>query len=96
MQKVLLLSSVTYECTHVTPSSAFLPTTPRHTPAPSAVTGMCSPPGNVLSTTYLGIFRSASAGRDFALRDRSSVAAARRRGIGGQPPIWASGPPIFA
>src|SRR5215471_12249740 len=94
MQKVLPLSSVTYECTHVTPSSALTPTTFRHTPAPSALTGMCSPAEKVLSTMYLGICRASV--RDFACAMVRSLAVEARSGIGRQSPNWGLEPPIFA
>src|SRR5690348_11867763 len=50
MQKVFLWSSVTYECTHVTPSSALVPTTDMHACAPASVSGISRPSGNERST----------------------------------------------
>src|SRR3989442_5273347 len=50
MQNVFLWSSVTYECTHVTPSSAFVPTTDMQACAPCSVDGISSPSGKVRST----------------------------------------------
>src|SRR2546430_17307176 len=50
MQKVFLWSSVTYECTQVTPSSEFVPTTDMHACAPASVRGISRPSGNVRST----------------------------------------------
>src|SRR6266550_4962023 len=55
MQKVFLWSSVTYECTHVTPSSALVPTTDRQACAPCSVSGISSPSGNERSTMNLAI-----------------------------------------
>src|SRR6266576_3882473 len=50
MQNVFLWSSVTYECTHVTPSSALVPTTDRQASAPLSFIGISSPSGNERST----------------------------------------------
>src|SRR5690242_2372362 len=50
MQKVFLWSSLTYEWTHVTPSSALVPTTERHASDPLSVIGISSPSGNMRST----------------------------------------------
>ena len=50
MQYVRDLSSLTYECTQVTPCSALPSTTPLHALAPSAFIGMCRPLGKVRST----------------------------------------------
>src|SRR6476619_2450872 len=61
MQKVFLWSSVTYECTQVTPSSALVPTTDMHAWAPASVNGISRPSRNVRSTMNLAIrtsFRS--------------------------------------
>src|SRR6266550_7211206 len=55
MQKVFLWSSVTYEWTHVTPSSAFVPTTDMQACAPCSVNGISSPSGNERSTMNLAI-----------------------------------------
>src|ERR1700691_2125178 len=56
MQNVCVFSSLTYECTHVTPSSALRPTTAPHTAAPSSLIGMRSPSGNVRCTRYRCIY----------------------------------------
>src|SRR5579864_6600627 len=50
MQNVFLWSSLTYEWTHVTPSSALVPTTDRQACAPLSVIGISSPSGNTRST----------------------------------------------
>src|SRR5882762_11615999 len=55
MQNVFLWSSVTYECTHVTPNSALVPTTDRQACAPCSVSGISSPSGNERSTMNLAI-----------------------------------------
>src|SRR3977135_2101329 len=55
MQKVFLCSSLTYECTHVTPNSALGPTTDRQACAPCSVSGISSPSGNERSTMNLAI-----------------------------------------
>src|ERR1700674_1882319 len=55
MQKVRFASSLTSECTQVTPSSVLLSTTLMHALAPVASMGMTSPSGNVRSTRYRGI-----------------------------------------
>src|ERR1700704_5748593 len=55
MQNVFLWSSVTYECTHVTPSSALVPTTDMQACAPCSVNGISSPSGNERSTMNLAI-----------------------------------------
>src|SRR5882762_3150667 len=55
MQKVFLWSSVTYECTHVTPNSALVSTTDRQACAPCSVSGISSPSGNERSTMNLAI-----------------------------------------
>src|ERR1700687_906971 len=55
MQKVFLWSSVTYERTQVTPSSAFVPTTDRQACAPLSVKGISSPSGNERSTMNLAM-----------------------------------------
>src|SRR5881409_4236025 len=56
MQKVFFLSSLTYECTHVTLSARLLPITVRHACAPISFTGMTRPSGKVRSTRYRGIW----------------------------------------
>jgi hypothetical protein len=58
MQYVVRLSSLTYDCTQVTPSSALRSMTLWHSCAPSLVTGMCSPSGKVRCTMYLGMWFS--------------------------------------
>src|ERR671924_1874808 len=58
MQKVFLWSSLTYEWTHVTPSSAFVPTTDRQASAPLSVMGISRPSGNVRSTMKRAIATS--------------------------------------
>src|SRR5580765_6094533 len=55
MQNVFLWSSVTYECTHVTPSSALVPTTDIQACAPCSVNGISSPSGKAHSTMNLAI-----------------------------------------
>src|ERR1039458_7149122 len=55
MQKVFCLSSLTYECTQVTPSSALPSTTDPHTETPSSEMGMSRPSGKILSTMYRAI-----------------------------------------
>src|SRR4051812_16835743 len=55
MQYVRLVSGVTYDVTHVTPSSALFSTTPPQVFAPSTLVGMLSPSANVRSTRYRGI-----------------------------------------
>src|SRR6266511_2771111 len=54
MQNVFSRSSLTYEWTQVTPSSAFRSTTARHRAAPSPSAGLGSPSVNVRSTRYRG------------------------------------------
>src|SRR5438093_4417711 len=54
MQNVLSRSSLTYEWTQLTPSSAFRSTTARHSAAPSPPAGIGSPSVNVRSTRYRG------------------------------------------
>src|SRR3954462_6355879 len=54
-QNVLRLSSLTYECTQVTPSSVLRSTTVGQAGAPSGPPGIQSPSGNARSTTYRGI-----------------------------------------
>jgi hypothetical protein len=48
-QNVFVLSSLTYEWTHVTPTSALRSTTPRQAVAPSSVIGIARPCGKVRS-----------------------------------------------
>src|SRR5690348_8597244 len=55
MQKVVRLSALTYDCTHVTPSSAFCSITAWQMVAPSSATGISSRSGKVRCTTYRGI-----------------------------------------
>src|ERR1700730_13257106 len=55
MQNVRVLSSLTNELIHVTPSSAFRAMTPRQSSAPPLATGMCRPCGKVRCTRYRGI-----------------------------------------
>src|SRR4030095_11913741 len=55
MQKLLVRSGVKYECTQVTPSWAFSPTTFMHTCAPSAVCGSPRPCGKLRSTRSRGM-----------------------------------------
>src|SRR6476646_5908128 len=55
MQNVFLWSSVTYECTHVTPNSALVPTTDMQACTPCSVSGISSPSGNERSTMNLAI-----------------------------------------
>src|SRR5580765_3265870 len=54
-QNVFSRSSLTYEWTQVTPSSALRSTTARQSAAPSPSGGIRNPSGNVRSTTYRGI-----------------------------------------
>src|SRR5438093_5640174 len=54
MQNVFSRSSLTYEWTQVTPSSAFRSTTARQSAAPSPSAGIGSPSVNVRSTRYRG------------------------------------------
>src|SRR6267142_5412269 len=68
MQHVFLWSSVTYECTHVTPSSALVPTTDMQACAPCSVNGISSPSGKERSTMNL------------AIRNLLAVVAATREG----------------
>jgi hypothetical protein len=48
-QKVRERSSLTYECSQLTPSSAFRSSTRRQTRSPSSVSGIVRPPGKVRS-----------------------------------------------
>src|ERR1039458_9721723 len=54
MQNVRVLSSLTNERIHVTPSSAFRSTTPRQRSAPPFATGVSKPSGKVRCTTSRG------------------------------------------
>src|SRR5580704_2923588 len=94
MQKVLRLSSLTYEWTQVTPSSALRSTTDKQIAAPCASTGMLSPSGKVLSTTYLGICAppcAVLAGARICSETRSPVRNANRERY----PDWPLWLPIF-
>src|SRR6202158_2674053 len=75
MQKVRFLSSLTYECTQVTPSSLLLATTLMHAFAPVASIGMTSPSGKVRSTRYRGM-------RSLRSRPRWTCADRRRAARG--------------
>src|ERR1700694_5772381 len=55
MQNVRVLSSLTNEQIHVTPSSALRSMTARQSSAPPLATGICKPPEKVRCTTYRGI-----------------------------------------
>src|SRR6267142_5834894 len=57
MQNIFSRSSLTYEWTQLTPSSAFRSTTARHSAAASPLAGIGSPSVNVRSTRYRGISR---------------------------------------
>src|ERR1700733_5890624 len=90
MQNVRVLSSLTYECTHVTPSSALLPTTRPHTAAPSSLIGMRSPSRNARCTRYRGM-------SDLLLyspHDTPPSSARTALGTSGGPPILRKPSPI--
>src|ERR1051325_11972734 len=72
MQKVFLWSSVTYECTQVTPSSELVPTTDRQAWAPLSFIGISRPSGNVRSTMKRAIRTSSKcdASKLFGFRSR--------------------------
>src|SRR5262245_30010418 len=58
MQNVFFRSSLTYEWTQVTPTSALRSTTPRHAAAPSSLMGIARPLGKRRSIRYRAMLGS--------------------------------------
>src|SRR5262245_23893031 len=95
MQNVFFRSSLTYEWTQVTPTSALRSTTPRHAAAPSSLMGIARPLGKRRSIGYramLGSFELVGIDR---IR-RLQWAMARNTGTSGSLPRLARAIPIYS
>src|SRR6266542_994481 len=79
-QNVFVASSLTYECIHVTPSSALRSTTPQQLSAPFSSRGTRKPSGNVRSTMYRGILTPPWRGRE-RCATASRLGAGARHGL---------------
>src|SRR5690348_232454 len=79
MQNDFLASSLTNDCSQVTPSSAFRSTIPMHSSTPAESIGIRRPSLYVRSTTYLGMSLLLSPA---TLVSRSTVGEALRAHIG--------------
>src|SRR6266536_4386342 len=93
-QNVTFLSSLTYDCTQVTPNSAFLSTTVRATFAPSESTGMGRPSLEVRCTMYRGT--GGSVRFNWELRSTGVCGPGQRGTSGGDPYFRTGGSPSAA